>query len=126
MPTGDFRVLNLDEVYILQDSFDAIFIKAVLLHVPKEAAEERFKKIVALLKPGGYVYIAVKEKRSDGVEEEVKVENDYGYSSERFFSYFTQEEIRKYMYNANCEVVFFEVTPNKKTNWIQAIGIKRK
>jgi SAM-dependent methyltransferase len=91
-----FQVLDLANIDELADSFDGIFMQAVLLHVPKAEAEERIKNIAKKLMNGGYFYIAVKEKWPDQVEEETKIENDYGYEYERFFSYFTLGEIRKY------------------------------
>jgi len=41
------------------------------------------------------LYIAVREKRPGRVEEEIKNESDYRYPYQRFFSYFTLDEIKK-------------------------------
>jgi len=124
VPLGDFLILDLDEADKLDSSFDGIFMHAVLLHISKREAEEKIEKIAKKLKTGGYLYIGVKEKRPQDAEEEIVVENDYGYNYERFFSYFTLNEIESYLKNAGFEIVFSEVVPLKSGNRIQVIGKK--
>lgn len=124
VPEGSFLTLDLKDINKLKDSFDAIYMKAVLLHIPKRDVGEKLENVAKLLKKGGYLYIAVKEKRPNGVEEEIKVDNDYGYKVEIFFSYFTQEEIKLYLERLNFKVVFFEITNYVSTKWIQVIGKK--
>ncbi|MDD5489924.1 MAG: class I SAM-dependent methyltransferase [Candidatus Moranbacteria bacterium] len=78
VPAGRFEVLDLDDIESLPELFDGIFMQAVLLHVPKKEVVSKLRKAVKRLKKGGYLYIAVKEKRRDGPEEEIVSENDYG------------------------------------------------
>ena len=112
---GSFIVMDLASVTELDDTFDAIFLRAVLLHIPKIKVKEIIKKLLKKLKGHGYLYLAVKEKKPDGAEEEVK---DDG----RFFSYFTLEEIKNYLTEAGLKIVFESITPSGKVNWIQVIG----
>lgn len=124
VPSGDFLILDLDEADKLDYLFDGIFMQAILLHIPKREVEEKIEKIAKRLKRGGYLYVGVKEKRPQDAEEEIVVENDYGYPYERFFSYFTLDEIEAYLKNAGFEIVFSEIVPLKSGNRIQAIGKK--
>ena len=124
VPGGTFHVLDLNDVETLEESFDGVFTQAVLLHVPKHRVGEVIKKMVTKLKQGGYLYIAVKEKKSDGPDEEVKTEDDYGYPYERFFSYFTADEIKSYVEDVGLRVVFSEITPSGNVKWIQIIARK--
>jgi 2-polyprenyl-3-methyl-5-hydroxy-6-metoxy-1,4-benzoquinol methylase len=123
-PTGIFFSLPLEDIRKLDYSFEAIFMQAVLLHVPKKEVFARLREVVAKLKPGGYLYVAVKESHVKGVEEEIKTENDYGYEYKRFFSYFTQSEIEKYITDLGLEIIFSDVSVSGRTNWIQAVGRK--
>ena len=82
------------------------------------------KKLSMKLQSRGYMYIAVKEKRTEGPDEEIKQELDYGYSYERFFSYYTPHEIKEYLRQIRVPIVFETVTQSGKTNWIQVIGQK--
>jgi len=123
-PAGKFLVLGLEEADKLEYLFDGIFMQAVLLHIPKKEVADDLRKVMEKLKPGGYLYIAIKEKKLQGEEEEIKIESDYGYSYERFFSYFTVAEIESYLRNLGLEIVFSKVDSSENTNWVQVIGRK--
>lgn len=128
VPEGKFMVMDLLEVSSLEERFDGIFMQAVLLHIPKKDAQIILEKIVGKLKHSGYLYIAVKEKLPNGIDEEVKIDNDYGYDYERFFSYYTIEELRSYLEFLGLDVVFEDNNPSSRTlrasSWIQIIGKK--
>ncbi len=124
VPSATFKVMDLKDVGTIEDQFDAVCMRAVLLHVPKAEASACVQSIASKIKTGGYFFIAVKEKGEDGPDEEIKSEDRYGYVCERFFSYYTIEELKKYFKDSNVEVVFEKVSPTGKTNWIQIIGRK--
>jgi 2-polyprenyl-3-methyl-5-hydroxy-6-metoxy-1,4-benzoquinol methylase len=125
VPNGKFLVCDMGEISKIDHQFKGIFMQAVLLHVSKKEVLDKLRKINSKLEDGGYLYIAVKEKRKGGAEEEIKIENDYGYPYERFFSYFTQEEIKQYFKELGLQIVYFKVKPSGKTRWIQVIGKKQ-
>ncbi|MDO8590163.1 MAG: class I SAM-dependent methyltransferase [bacterium] len=125
VPEGKFQTLDLKDIDKLDGVFDAVFMQAVLLHVPKHEAQKVIEKIGDKLKSGGYFYIAVKERRSDRAEEEIVAENDYGYPYERFFSYYTIDEIKKYLMDSGFgRMVYENISPAGRTNWIQVIAQK--
>ena len=128
VPEGEFRVLDIHDIDTLEEKFDGIFIQAVLLHIPKKEAPEIIKKAVTKLNPNGHLYIAVKEKIEGGMDEEIKKDNDYGYEYERFFSYFTIEELREYLKDAGLKVIYEDINPPsrtaRKSNWVQIIAKK--
>ncbi len=124
VPAWTFSVMDLNDVGALNYIFDGIFAQAVLLHIPKREVGKKLAELVKKLKDGGYCYAAVKEKRADGPEEEVRREEDYGYPYERFFSYFTLGEMQGYMKNVGLEIVYENVASHGSTRWIQIIGKK--
>jgi len=123
-PTAQFQVLSLQESHKLKEVFAGIFVQASLLHVPKKEALDVVKKLSDKLANGGYLYIAVKNKKENGPNEEIKTETDYGYSYDRFFSYFSIDELKNYLKASGCEVVYENVTPSDNTRWVQVIGKK--
>lgn len=123
-PKAEFSVLDLNEAEKLEGEYDAIFLQAVLLHFPKSRAPEILKKLSDKLKLGGYIHVSVKEIRENQPEEQMRVENDYGYEYERFFSYYTTEEIESYLRNLGFEIVHTDTTTWGQTNWIQVIARK--
>lgn len=125
MPTK-FLVMDMANIDKLEEKFDGIFIQAVLLHIPKTNVRKQIEKALERLNNGGYLYIAVKERRQNGPEEEVKTENDYGYQYERFFSYFDLDEIKNHFNDLELNLVYENVSPAGNTNWLQIIGQKNK
>lgn len=122
VPQAKFYVMDLYDIGQLKKSFDGVFAQAVLLHVPKSKIESALGAMIGKLKKGGYLYVAVKEIRRGGKDEEIKTENDYGYEYKRFFSYFTLDEIEGYLEKFNIAICYKNITKFGKTNWIQIIG----
>ncbi len=129
VPEAKFQVLDIYDIDALHESFDGIFMQAVLLHIPKEDVRNILYKALQRLNLHGYLYIAVKEKMEGEVDEEIKQENDYGYEYERFFSYFSIDELRQLFDKLGLEVVHEDVKPpsrtQRKSNWLQIIGKKK-
>jgi len=120
----NFEVRNVYDLDKINKTYDGIFSQAVLLHIPKKDILEILEKIKSKLNKGGFAYIAVKEKKDGGVEEEIKKENDYGYEYERFFSYFSLDELKNYFKELNMEVVYEKIESSGRANWINIIGKK--
>ena len=59
-----------------------------------------------------------------GISLEIKKESDYGYEYERFFSFYTIDELRQYFLDAGLAIVHEDVVPSGKTRWISVIGKK--
>ena len=125
-PDGTYHHLSMTALDELPEIFDGVFVQASLLHILKSEASGIVKKLVNRAKPGGLVYIAVKEVREGRPEEAVEKENDYGYDYERFFSYFTMPELERYLADADTKVVWKLRTqhPSGKTVWLQIIAQK--
>ena len=124
IPNGEFLVKDMADSETLNYVFDAIFRQAVLLHIPKVNAKKITKNLAKKLKRGGYFYIAVKAKKPGRAEEEVSVEEDYGYRYERFFSFFTIEEIKEYMKESGFNVIYETINDSGRATWIQVIAQK--
>lgn len=120
-PDAEFRELDLYEVGNMSEQFDCVFAQASLLHIPKKDVRGVLDGLVSRLKPGGLLYVAVKEIRPDQPEEEIKKEDRYG-GVERFFSYFTLPELQRYFQNLGLEIVYEDTSLTGNTNWIQLIG----
>ena len=123
VPEATFLAKDMREIDDLP-VFDGIFAQASLLHIPRAEIVSTLKTLAAHLSQTGYIYVSVKEKREGKQEEEMKVEDDYGYSYTRFFSYFTLEEMREYFEQADLKVTWEKVHSSGRANWIQLIGQK--
>lgn len=124
VPPGKFLVMDMENMEFGQEKFDGIYVQAALLHLRKKSVKTVFKNLVNYLKKDGYIYVAVKQQREAGPEEEIKVDNDFGYEFERFFSYFTPQEIKGLFSENNLTPVWEEIKHSGRSHWIQCIGKK--
>lgn len=123
-PQGDFRLLSMYDLPTLSEQFDGVFAQASLLHIPKKDAARIVSYMAERTNPCGFVYIAVKGAREAAPDEEIKREDDYGYEYERFFSYYTPEELERYLVSAGIEVLALSSSPSGRTTWLQIVGQK--
>lgn len=124
-PGIEFAVVDMYDINTIEKTFDGIFVQAALLHIPKNRVMEVLTKMKEKLNPNGLLYLAVKGIRDDGVEEGIKTENDYGYDYQRFFSYFSLDELKNYFTILDLEIVWEGNRGSNATNWIQIIGKKK-
>lgn len=124
VPEADFKKFSMTELDAFEGDFDAVFAQASLLHIPRKDVAPVVRNMVVKTKPNGLVYLAVKEVHPDKPIEGVVKEHDYGYEYERFFSYFTMEELESYLRDAGSTVLWKARNPNPsgKTVWLQIIG----
>lgn len=120
VPGGRFLVMDAKDLSKLDQKFDGILAHAVLLHIPKKEVGDVLQSWVSKLKPHGYLCMAVKEIRPDEKEEMMVKEEDYGYPYERFFSYFSREEMRNYLKNFGMKILWENRTIGERP-WIQII-----
>jgi SAM-dependent methyltransferase len=123
-PSFDFAVMDLYEADKYPKTFDGIFAQAVLLHIQKSRIMEVLEKLKSRLNADGLLYIAVKGKKDGGVDESVTTENDYGYEYQRFFSYYTMDELKSYLQKLDMKIVWENVKKSGGTDWVQVVGRK--
>lgn len=111
---GDFLDLPFEN-----GSFDGVWSYTSLLHIPKSEVESAFKEISRVLNTGGVLGLGLIEG-----EKELYRESS-GMNMERWFSFYTKEEIRNLFLKFEFEEVFFhEFRPNNK-NYLNFIAIKK-
>ncbi|MBI2410078.1 class I SAM-dependent methyltransferase [Candidatus Kaiserbacteria bacterium] len=122
--SATFRLLALEELDTLPETFDGIFAQASLLHIRKANLPSIIAKMNTRLNDSGLLYVSVKEIKAGQPEEEVKKENKYGYDFERFFSYYTMEELESYITQAGLHIDWSGRKVSGSTVWLQIIGRK--
>src|SRR3989344_549189 len=87
-----FVVGDMTNLKFRAASFDGVYARASLLHIPKKLVPNVLRSVHKILKDNGIFYLAVKEGRGEG-----EVEDEWhGMEVKRFFSFFTESEIRKF------------------------------
>jgi SAM-dependent methyltransferase len=99
------EVMDFYDLSFPSKSFDAIWSMNSLLHVPKDNLHVVLKNINTVLKDGGIGYVGT----YGGFTSEGVWEKD-SYRPKRFFSFFTEKEIKK-MISIYFEIVSFDIIP---------------
>lgn len=130
-PQIRFANENLLHTSIENESFDGIWSHASLVHL--ESMEElrlAFSEFWRILKPNGVLHVFVKAN-TDSRDSKIILDNRTG--DERFFRYYTQEQLKSAAANSDFSIIKlyqFEDphSPekyNKRVEWITLLGQKR-
>jgi SAM-dependent methyltransferase len=93
---ADFRALDFEP-----ESFDAIWAYTSLIHIPKPEAQAVIESVRTLLPTGGVLALGVIEGDHDGM-----VKRDSMPDEERYFKFYTADELRAMTEAAGYEFVF--------------------
>lgn len=67
-PKGTFLVIDMTKMRFPPRSFDAVWMAASLHHLPKKLVPRILKKVFTILRPDGWIYIAVHAGKNEGFE----------------------------------------------------------
>ena len=84
------QVMDFAHLDFLPESFDAVYARNCLLHVPKLDFSSILEKIRILLRPGGLFFLG----QYGGVDQEGVWEGDH-YDPKRFFARYLDEQIKE-------------------------------
>ena len=97
-------------------SFDAVWMSASLLHIPRDLAPGVLAGVHQVLKPDGVLYLGVKEGEGELWEQR---------EGERFFTFFGVDEIGGLLMGANFQIEWQWVEPTSKQDWINSLVLKK-
>jgi len=99
-PLAEFLEMDIEELSFPECSFDGVWAATSLSHIPKAMLSAVLKNIHLLLKDKGYFYLTVNK----GTGEVLKKDLRYG-DFEKFSSYFEEQELRKFLQDANFKIL---------------------
>lgn len=116
-PKANFSGQNILHTSLPSGIYDGIWSCACILHLKKKDVPVALAEFSRLLKPRGKLFVSVKEGKGE------KMVNTG--AGERFFSFFSADELKKFVENSGFKILFFEVVPNEsmsgtgeKINWL--------
>jgi len=114
-PKAQFHLMDMRKLEFPDNSFDGLWVNASLLHLPKKEAKPTLLGFKRILKPGGVIFIAVRE----GFEEKFSLEKGL----KRFYANYTKEELS----NLVKETGFILIKEDRKESghmWIRMFATK--
>ena len=124
VPGATFMKSDARDLLFENESFDAIYANAVLLHFTKNDVGKALTEFYRVLNRGGFVHVRVKEG-----EETKAVIDALSEGKKREFTFFNQEEIRELFEEAGFEVKNLRTYPDesgrKEVIWVSCWGFKK-
>ncbi len=104
-----------------KESLGGVWMNASILHLSKEDGKTLLKKIISWLKPGGYLYLQVKQ--GDG-EKEVPA-SKYGRSDlSRFYSFYEEDELKELLSGIGFKVDDINKDNRRNEVWLKVFANK--
>lgn len=104
---------DMTRLPFVPDSFDAVWMSASMLHLPRDLAPAVLAGVGLILKPGGVVYLSL--KMGSGEEWEIR-------EGERLFTYYQMDEVSALLEAAGFGVTRQWIEPAKKVTWLNVLG----
>jgi len=108
-PRAKFALMDIENMDLAENTYDGVWAVCSLTHIAKKELPNVLKKIHLLLKEDGYFYLALKKGSGEVLEQDKRYEGEH----KKFWSFFTEDEIRRFLQEAHFNVVdFAEVEKN--------------
>lgn len=124
-PKAKFINMDMCALSFPDNSFDGIWAAAVLLHLKRQEVSKAIKNFYRVLKPGGILFVGV--KKGEGYKTVVDSLSD---GVERYFTYFSQEEVNDVLRDSGFKIVSSNICRDEASRgdveWIRTIAKKRR
>ncbi|MCX6815103.1 MAG: class I SAM-dependent methyltransferase [Candidatus Aenigmarchaeota archaeon] len=105
-----FYIMDILDLKFPNENFDGVWCSATLLHIKKKDVSKALSEIKRVLKKGGILYLNLKE----GVGEKAVKDERYE-GAEKFYSYFTENEIKGMLTEIGFKTLDFELVLRKES-----------
>jgi ubiquinone/menaquinone biosynthesis C-methylase UbiE len=123
VPGATFKKMDLLQLDFPDNTFDAIWAQAVLLHFSKSDLPKILKKFHRILKPGGLLHVRLKRGQGTHLVAEKLVEG-----KERLFTFYYKNEVEAALIDAKFKVIASRIYPDAlnrdNVKWISVWGRK--
>ena len=121
-PNAKFVVGDMTNMNFANGVFDGVYARASFLHIPIKIIPKVLKSVHQILKDNGILYLAVKE----GEGEKEITDRRHGQKVTRFFSFFKEDELVKFLGKAGFEILKISKFQKHKDSpsWLQILARK--
>ncbi len=99
IPEATFKKMDVRDLQFSDETFDAVWANAILLHIEKRDIPETLSEFRRVLKPNGLLHIRIKEG-----DESKFVIDTLSQNTERHFIFYTEEEIVRFITDAEFTI----------------------
>ena len=117
VPNGDFKKMDMRNLKFKENTFDALWACASLLHISRKELPKVLQNLNKIIKPNGILFIALKEGEGSKIIREQKYKD-----LPRLFVYYNKPEIEKLINENGFSIIKSEIEKGtEKTNWINIL-----
>ena len=117
VPNGDFKKMDMRNLKFKENTFDALWACASLLHISRKELPKVLQNLNKIIKPNGILFIALKEGEGSKIIREQKYKD-----LPRLFVYYNKSEIEKLINENGFSIIKSEIEKGtEKTNWINIL-----
>jgi len=106
VPQGIFQVMDIESLVFSPEAFEGAWANCALLHLPKKNMPVVLKNIWTILKPGGCLYISLKQDD----KHELSIPDLRYDGLEKFWSFYQENEIHTLLNESGFEVIEMDVS----------------
>lgn len=126
LPEAKFFVMDILDLKFNDEFFDGIWCSATLLHISKKDILKALNEVKRVLKQNGVLFFNVKEGEGERIVKDERYEG-----AERFYSYFTESEIKELLDKVSFQIIDFQLAHyddeyRRDTTFIYVIAKKIK
>jgi len=103
-PEAKFEIMDIRDLKFPENTFDAIWANAILVHIPKKEIHKTLQGIKRIMKNDGIMMVCVKTKK-DGKNSETYEKDKRHENVNKFWSYFSEIEFKEYLENVGFQVI---------------------
>lgn len=104
-PAAKFEVMDIEAMVFDAGTFDGAWAACSLVHVAKSALPDVLKRIHAILKPNGFLYLTFKKGLGEILENDKRYDGDV----KKYWAYYEEQELKSYIHNAQFKLLEFTV-----------------
>lgn len=98
--SAEFKIMNVKDLKFANETFDAVWANAILLHIFKKDISLVLSEMFRVLKNGGILYVSVKQGEGEILKPDARYNN-----VEKFWSFFQKKEIEDELKKANFNIL---------------------
>ena len=110
--SAEFYVMDMLNLKFKNSFFDGIWCSATLLHLNKNDALKSLNEMKRVLKSEGIIYLTLKEGNGEKV-----ITDDRYKNAKKFYSYYTETEIKNILTIHGFEILDFKLEKNPKQKY---------
>lgn len=102
-PDIKFKLMDMTNIKLIDNSFDALFIAYSLFHLPPNKIEETMEGFIKLLKRKGIIMLILQEGKGDAI-----IDEPFNPSHKMYINYFNKDILYDLLEKYNFKILYFD------------------